>query len=158
MTRHRPKSIDRAVIAQYNSRMKAQHIFLFLALLACTVFAQDSSPQQKDSGPSASSAAPSELPRVSISAGVSHGLLIHQVNPMYPPDAKKNHVQGSVVLRAFIGRDGIVQEVQVIKGPEELTQAAIDAVKQWRYKPYYLNGEPRQVETSVIVNFTLAGS
>jgi protein TonB len=63
-----------------------------------------------------------------------------------------------VVLKAFIGRDGAVQELQVVSGPAELRQAALDAVRQWRFKPYYLNGVPRDVETNIIVNFTLPNS
>ena len=85
------------------------------------------------------------------------GLLIHQVKPTYPPLAKQARIQGAVVLQAVIGKDGTIQNLRVVSGHPMLTPAAIDAVKQWRYKPYFLNGEPVEVETQITVNFTLAG-
>ncbi len=95
--------------------------------------------------------------RVRVSQGVSQGLLIHQVKPNYPPLARQARIQGSVVLQAVIAKDGSIQGLHVVSGHPMLTPAAIDAVKQWRYKPYFLNGEPVEVETVVTVNFTLAG-
>jgi protein TonB len=95
--------------------------------------------------------------RVRVSQGVSQGLLIHQVKPYYPPLARQARIQGSVVLQAVIAKDGSIQGLHVVSGHPMLTPAAIDAVKQWRYKPYFLNGEPVEVETVVTVNFTLAG-
>jgi len=95
--------------------------------------------------------------RVRVSAGVQQGLLIHRVQPTYPPLARQARIQGSVVLQALIGKDGSIQNLHVVSGHPMLTGAALDAVKQWRYKPYYLNGEPVEVETTVNVNFTLAG-
>ena len=95
--------------------------------------------------------------RVRVSQGVSQGLLIHQVKPAYPPLARQARIQGSVVLQAVIAKDGTIQGLHVVSGHPMLTGAAVDAVKQWRYKPYFLNGEPVEVETVVTVNFTLAG-
>jgi protein TonB len=95
--------------------------------------------------------------RVRVSQGVSQGLLIHKVQPAYPPLARQARIQGSVVLQALIGKDGAIQNLHVVSGHPMLTGAALDAVKQWRYKPYYLNGEPVEVETTINVNFTLAG-
>ncbi len=95
--------------------------------------------------------------RVRVSAGVSQGLLINKVSPTYPPLARQARIQGSVVLQAVIGKDGTIQNLRAISGHPMLTPAAIDAVKQWRYKPYYLNGEPVEVDTQITVNFTLAG-
>jgi len=96
--------------------------------------------------------------RVRVSAGVSQGLLINKVNPTYPPLAKQARIQGAVVLQAVIGKDGSIQNLRAMSGHPMLTPAAIDAVKQWRYKPYYLNGEPVEVDTQITVNFTLTGS
>jgi protein TonB len=62
-----------------------------------------------------------------------------------------------VVLQAVIGKDGTIQNLRVVSGHPMLAQAALDAVKQWRYKPYYLNGEPVDVDTTINVNFTLSG-
>jgi protein TonB len=95
--------------------------------------------------------------RVRVSQGVSQGLLIHQVKPNYPPLARQARIQGSVVLQAVIAKDGTIQGLHIVSGHPMLAPAAIDAVKQWRYKPYFLNGEPVEVETVVTVNFTLAG-
>jgi len=95
--------------------------------------------------------------RVRVSQGVSQGLLIHKVLPQYPPLARQARIQGVVVLEALIGKDGSIQNLHVVSGHPMLTNAALDAVKQWRYKPYYLNGEPVEVETSINVNFTLGG-
>jgi protein TonB len=95
--------------------------------------------------------------RVRVSQGVSQGLLIHQVKPNYPPLARQARIQGSVVLQAVIAKDGSIQGLHVVSGHPMLTGAAVEAVKLWRYKPYFLNGEPVEVETVVTVNFTLAG-
>ncbi len=95
--------------------------------------------------------------RVRVSQGVSQGLLIHQVKPNYPPLARQARIQGSVVLQAVIAKDGSIQGLHLVSGHPMLAPAAIEAVKQWRYKPYFLNGEPVEVETQITVNFTLAG-
>jgi len=95
--------------------------------------------------------------RVRVSQGVSQGLLIHRVQPQYPPLARQARVQGTVVLQALIGKDGTIQNLHVVSGHPMLTSSALEAVKQWRYKPYYLNGEPVEVETTVNVVFTLSG-
>jgi len=95
--------------------------------------------------------------RIRVSQGVSQGLLIHKVQPTYPPLARQARIQGTVVLQALIGKDGSIQNLHVVSGHPMLTGSALDAVKQWRYKPYYLNGEPVEVETTINVNFTLAG-
>jgi protein TonB len=95
--------------------------------------------------------------RVRVSQGVSQGLLIHQVKPAYPPLARQARIQGTVVLQAVIGKDGNIQNLKVVSGHPMLAPAALEAVKQWKYKPYYLNGEPVEVDTTINVNFTLAG-
>jgi periplasmic protein TonB len=95
--------------------------------------------------------------RVKVSSGVTAGLLIHQVKPQYPSLARSAHVQGDVVLHAIIGKDGHVQGVQVISGHPMLSGAAVEAVKQWQYKPYVLNGQPVEIDTNITVKFTLAG-
>jgi periplasmic protein TonB len=95
--------------------------------------------------------------RVRVSQGVSTGLLVRKVNPNYPPLARQARIQGQVVLQAEISKDGSIQNLRLISGHPMLAPAAIEAVKQWKYKPYLLNGEPVEVETTVQVNFTLSG-
>jgi len=95
--------------------------------------------------------------RVRVSQGVSNGLLIRKVQPVYPPLARQARIQGQVVLHAEISKEGTIQNLQLVSGHAMLAPAAIEAVKQWRYKPYLLNGEPVAVETEVIVNFSLSG-
>jgi periplasmic protein TonB len=95
--------------------------------------------------------------RVRVSQGVTQGMVLHKVQPTYPPLARTARVQGSVLLAAVIGKDGTIQNLHVISGHPLLTQAALEAVRQWRYRPYILNGEPVEVDTQVTVNFTLSG-
>jgi len=95
--------------------------------------------------------------RVRVSSGVQSGLLVRKVNPAYPPLARQARIQGVVILQAQISKDGNIENLQLISGHPMLAPAAIEAVKQWKYKPYLLNGEPVEVETQVQVNFTLAG-
>jgi protein TonB len=95
--------------------------------------------------------------RVRVSAGVTSGLLIRRVNPTYPPLARQARISGTVVLHAVISKDGSIEGLTLVSGHPMLAPAAIDAVKQWKYKPYLLNGEPVEVDTEVQVNFTLAG-
>jgi protein TonB len=95
--------------------------------------------------------------RVRVSSGVSTGLLTRKVNPNYPPLARQARIQGTVILQAEISITGDIQNLRLISGHPMLAPAAIEAVKQWKYKPYLLNGEPVEVETTVQVNFTLAG-
>jgi len=96
--------------------------------------------------------------RIRVSQGVVAGLVIRKVQPNYPQLAKTARVQGNVQLAALIGKDGTIQNLHVLSGHPLLTQAALDAVKQWRYKPYILNGEPVEVDTQITVIFSLSGS
>lgn len=84
------------------------------------------------------------------------GHLIHRVDPTYPQIARTARVEGSVVIAAVIGTDGSVQKLQVLSGNPLLVPAARDAVAQWRYRPYILNGSPIEVDTQVTVNFILS--
>ncbi|HLV88563.1 MAG TPA: energy transducer TonB [Candidatus Sulfotelmatobacter sp.] len=95
--------------------------------------------------------------RVRVSSGVQSGLLVRKVNPTYPPLARQARIQGVVILQAQISKDGNIENLQLVSGHPMLAPAAIEAVRQWKYKPYLLNGEPVEVETQVQVNFTLAG-
>jgi protein TonB len=83
------------------------------------------------------------------------GNLIYRVEPEYPAIAQQLHMEGTVVVKAFISREGTIERAQVERGPALLTQATLEAVRQWRYRPYYLNHEPIEVETEITVNFVL---
>jgi hypothetical protein len=93
--------------------------------------------------------------RVRVSAGVSQGLLIYQVEPVYPFTMRTAHVQGAVVLAAVIGTDGKIKGLHAISGQKEFVDASIAAVQQWRYRPYILLGNPVEVDTQITVNYTL---
>ena len=95
--------------------------------------------------------------KVNISAGVAVGMLIQKTTPIYPPIAKAARVSGTVVLQATISKTGTITNLRVVSGPAMLQQAALDAVKTWRYRPYLLNNEPVEVETTINVIFSLGG-
>jgi len=95
------------------------------------------------------------LQTLNISQGVSRGLLFKKVQPIYPRNALTMHVEGSVELMATISKPGDITRVKVISGDSQLSRAATDAVKQWKYKPYLLNGEPVEIQTQVTINFNL---
>ncbi|MFI5104664.1 MAG: energy transducer TonB [Terriglobales bacterium] len=92
--------------------------------------------------------------RISV---LSEGRLLHRVEPVYPHPAVAIHLQGVVKLHALIAKDGTVQSLNVISGHPLLASAALDAVQQWRYRPYILNGEPVEVETFITVTFKRNG-
>jgi TonB family protein len=95
------------------------------------------------------------LQTVNVSQGVSQGLILKRVQPTYPPTALRMRVEGAVQLMATISKTGDITAVKVLSGEPLLTRAATDAVKQWKYKPYLLNGEPVEIQTQITVNFKL---
>lgn len=88
-------------------------------------------------------------------SAMMEGNLIHKVDPQYPMIAKALHMQGPVVLKAIISRQGTIENLKVESGQSLLAQAALQAVRQWRYRPYFLNNQPIEVETEITVNFVL---
>jgi protein TonB len=95
------------------------------------------------------------LGTLNVSQGVSRGLLVKKTSPVYPPSAMQMHIEGAVELVATISKNGDISAVKVSSGNPQLARAAVDAVKQWKYKPYLLNGEPVEIQTQVTVNFKL---
>jgi len=95
------------------------------------------------------------LQALNISQGVSQGLLIKKVAPEYPSNAIRMQIEGTVELMATISKAGEISQIKILSGDAQLTKAAMDAVKQWKYKPYLLNGEPVEIQTQVTVNFKL---
>lgn len=104
---------------------------------------------------SQSSAPTPVLQTLSVSQGVSQGLLVKKVQPKYPPNALRLRVEGAVQLMATISKNGDISVVKILAGDSQLSHAAMDAVKQWKYKPYLLNGEPVEIQTQITVNFKL---
>jgi protein TonB len=91
--------------------------------------------------------------KVRISSGVAEGMKVHDVQPTYPQMARIAHIQGDVTLQATISKSGSIENLRAVSGHPILIQAALDAVRQWKYKPYVLNGEPVEVETQITVKF-----
>lgn len=100
-----------------------------------------------------------ELPRrVRVSSGVSAGLLLKKVTPEDPEKARKKRIQGTVILSEIINKNGDVTGLSVISGDPMLAKAALAAAKQWKYRPYLLQGQPVEVESQLQMNFTLSGN
>ena len=95
--------------------------------------------------------------RVRVSSGVIQGQKLSDPPPAYPPLAKQARIQGTVVLHALISKEGSIEGLTLISGHPMLAPAAIEAVKRWKYKPYLLNGEPVEVDTTIEVHFNLNG-
>src|SRR5581483_8658955 len=92
--------------------------------------------------------------RVRVSQGISEGLLLKKIVPEYPPLARTARIDGVVVLAAVISKDGIIENLRLVSGHPMLAPAAIAAVKQWRYRPYLLDGMPVEIETTINVIFS----
>lgn len=103
-------------------------------------------------------APPRAASRVAVRADIMQTLIVHRVNPIYPEDAKKAQIEGKVQLEAVIGKSGAVEQLMVVSGPKELRQSALDAVRQWTYKPFLLNGAPVEVKTTINVTYTLTSN
>lgn len=103
--------------------------------------------------PAESNIARPTLATLKISQGVSQGLVIKRVTPKYPASALAVHTQGAVLIEATINKEGAVTNVKLLSGDPILARAALEAVRQWRYKPYYLDGDPVEIQTQITVNF-----
>lgn len=132
-------------------------------LNSITALSQQSATSAHSTGPKdgAAEAAPSNPDgagpqRVKIANGVTAGLLIRKVNPVYPEDARSAYIQGTVVLQAEISKTGDITDLELVDGPIELAGSAVAAVRQWKYKPYLLLGQPVAVDTQVQVNYQLS--
>ena|SRR5690242_15421551 len=119
---------------------------VFICIASCMLA------QNPDASPTPETTQPRKL---RVSQGVAQQNRIHSVAPRYPAEAKAKHIQGDVTLQGTIDRQGNVIQIKPVYGDPLLMQAAIDAVKQWKYKPYMLNGEPVEVETTFKIRFAL---
>lgn len=136
-------------------------LVVVITLLAATgAFSQDTQkeppPPQSSASDSSQSNAPKPRP-VRVPGNVAAAMLIRHVTPVYPAAAKEQHVEGTLLLHAIIGKDGTLQNLVYVSGPPILMSSAMDAVKQWQYKPTLLNGEPVEVDTTISVVYTLGG-
>lgn len=108
-------------------------------------------------GSSAAPPPPKVTPkRITVGGNVQAAHLVNRVQPIYPPLARQTRISGTVKLHAIIGKNGAVEQLQVVSGHPLLVQSALDAVRQWRYQPTLLNGEPVEVDTEIDVIFSLA--
>jgi len=114
-----------------------------------------SMPEQNAPGQAAVAVQPKPVGPARISGGVMAGQIVTKVTPAYPVKARAKGIGGTVVLHAIIGRGGAIERLTVVSGPDLLQAAALDAVRQWVYKPYLLNGEPTEVDTTIMVNFSM---
>jgi TonB family protein len=139
-------------------------LVVVITLLAATAaFSQDqlkepSPPQSPTRDTSQSKASAPKPKRLRVGGNVAAAQLIHQVTPVYPAAAKEQRVEGTVLLHAIIGKDGTLQNLMYVSGPPILMSSAIEAVKQWQYKPTLLMGEPVEVDTTISVVYRLGGS
>lgn len=106
--------------------------------------------------PPASKAPPAPPVQIRKGGRVQEALMLHRILPVYPPLAKAARIQGLVRLEGIIATDGTIQQLRVVSGHPLLVQSALDAVRQWRYKPTHLNGEPVEVIAPIDVNFILS--
>ena len=100
--------------------------------------------------------APQTSSATSVPSGVMAGNRLSFVQPIYPQEAKDAKLSGTVILKAHISKEGAIENLQVVSGPKKLRKSSLDAVKQWTYKPYLLNGQPTAVDTTITVNYSLA--
>jgi TonB family protein len=136
--------------------MKSRRVHLIATVLCLSAFAcaqQAGGERAREADPPKADSA--RLLRVRVSDRIAKRLLIKKVDPDYPAEARRNGIQGDVELRITFDKEGTVTDAALISGPTELAPAAIEAVKQWKYKPYLLNGEPVNVETRVTLPFQL---
>jgi protein TonB len=104
-------------------------------------------------GPASASSAPRQP--LSISTGVMAGRLLAPIQPAYPPIARIAHAEGSVVIQAIISKTGRIESAHIVSGPPLLQSAALDAVREARYRPFLLNNQPTEVETTITIHFRL---
>ena len=129
-------------------------VWFGIGCLSATMAAQES--KSEPAPPTQQQQSEQQRPkRVRVSEGVAKALLVKKVEPEYPQEARDKRIQGAVILQVEISEAGDVKDARLISGHPLLAPPAIEAVKQWKYKPYLLNGEPVQVETRATADFRL---
>ena len=140
---------------------KTWEVFAVLLIAGLSLHAQDaastpSKPAVAPSSPAENSATAQPPTAAQYPTEITPVELLYRVRPKYPKDARRTKIQGQVVLNTVITKDGSVQNIKLTCGDPLLVNAAMDAVRQWRYKPYQLNGEPVEAPTTITVNFSLS--
>ncbi|MGH9519801.1 MAG: TonB family protein, partial [Terriglobales bacterium] len=156
-------TFERRVMTLTRKRNQIRGARRFAIVAACAVFGMGTcgaalamSMHVDSPGAAGDNSTPAKSPStVHVSPKTMVGNLLYKIQPKYPADAKKARIQGTVVLNAEIGGNGRVKNLTVASGPKELRKSSLDAVRQWRYKPFLLNGSPVEVETTVTVTYTL---
>jgi len=128
-------------------------LLIITALCSISVAAQN---QRAPASPSKEPGPVQVEPLVGTVPVVTPGVLIKRVAPKYPKQARKKHIEGTVIMKATITRDGDIADLQLVSGDPLLAQAALDAVKNWKYRPYLKDGQPVEADTQITVNFALA--
>jgi TonB family protein len=149
--------IDHLLLVDYDTETILQNLDMPASTVTSTMWRFSVGPvpvMPKPSEVEVQPAAPEPAP-VSVPANVTAASIIEQVNPEYPPQARAAHVEGDVVLRATIDKEGKITQVQVLEGDELLAPSAVEAVGKWRYKPMLVDGEPKEVKTTITVTFSL---
>lgn len=156
-------TFERRVMTLTRKRNQIRGARRFAIVAACAVFGMGTcgaalamSMHVNPAAAAGDNSAPAKTPgAIHVSPKTMVGNLLSKVPPKYPVEAKKAGIQGRVVLNALIGKNGRVKNLTVASGPKELRKSSLDAVRQWRYKPFLLNGSPVEVETTVTVTYTL---
>ena len=147
------------MLAENRPEIRGMHRFAAIAgclVLGAATCASALALHMQVNGSDAAGHGPTQHPAlINVSPKEMEQNVVTKVVPKYPVDAKKAHIEGKVVLDVVIGKDGSVQNLKVASGPKELRQSALDAVKQWKYKPFLLNGQPIEVATKVTITYTL---
>lgn len=143
-----------------NARRYRMRTYLLLCSLLCFVFltnAQETQPSApaQEATRSAPPSPDAQAPRIRIGGNVQAAKIIKRVQPVYPPLARQTRIQGTVRLHVIIAKDGKIKQLEIVSGHPLLQQAALDAVRQWRYQPTLLNGNPVEVDTTIDVIFAL---
>ncbi len=138
-----------------NRRGMGWTFFLVLLAIAVAVFwwKWNRAWQELEAGLKSQQTVSAEKPQAQVSAEVMEKLLIHRVDPAYPPEARQAHLEGTIALDVVVGRDGSVVSMHALNGPDVLARAAMDALRWWKFEPYRVNGEAAVVETTVAVEF-----
>jgi TonB family protein len=146
------------LVAVPAGKRRAGRIFLIAGFLLSTLGAAfwwrwNRSWQQIEAAAKGAERTSAEKPEAQVAADVMQKLLIHRVEPVYPAEARKRHLQGVIALDVVVGRDGSVASMRPLNGPDVLAQAAMDALRWWKFEPFRVNGEPAVVETTLAVEF-----
>jgi TonB family protein len=112
--------------------------------------------QPQDPAPAPETQSPAKPARIRLGGNVAAVKIINKVQPVYPPLARQTRISGTVRLHAILAKDGTIQQLETVSGHPLLVQAALDAVRQWRYQPTLLNGDPVEVDTTIDIVFALA--